>query len=76
MIECPKCGNSLRVVSNYLGVHAHCDNCKDFFPVASTARRVEPTLNLPRGLRRRTLVEPDWGKAFEEIGDSSDDKNR
>ena len=74
--DCQKCGNKLRVVSNYLGVHAHCDNCKDSFPVASTARRVEPALNLPRGLHKRTLVEPDWGKAFEEIGDASDDKNQ
>ena len=74
--HCPKCDRELRIVSNYLGVRAHCDSCRDFFPISSSARRVEPALNLPRGLHKRTLVEPDWGKAFEEIGDSSDEQNR
>lgn len=72
MTHCSKCGHELRIVSNYLGVRAHCDSCKEHFPVASTPRRVEPALNLPRGLHKRTLAEPDWGKAFEEIGDSSE----
>lgn len=74
--HCPKCNYKLRVVSNYLGVIAHCDPCKDFFPIASTPRRAEPVMNLPRGLHKRTLVEPDWEKAFEDIGESGNDPNQ
>lgn len=70
--HCPKCEKELRVVSNYQGVRAHCDSCKDQFPVSSSPRRVEPAMNLPRGLHKRTLVEPDWGKAFEEMGNSNE----
>jgi hypothetical protein len=73
--HCHKCGSALRIVSNYLGVNAHCAKCKEVFPVASTAKRVEPVLSLPRGLRKRTMVEPDWGKAFEDIGGSNDDQS-
>lgn len=76
MTHCPKCNNELRVVSNYLGVMAHCDPCKDFFPISSTPRRVEPVMNLPRGLHKRTMVEPDWGKAFEDTGESGNDPNQ
>jgi phage FluMu protein Com len=70
--HCAKCDYELRVVSNYLGVHAHCDRCKEIYPVSSSARRKEPVMNLPRGLRKVTLVEPDWGKAIEDIGESGD----
>jgi len=70
--HCPKCKRELRIVSNYLGVRAYCDTCKEQFPVASRPRRVEPAVSLPRGLHKRTLVEPDWGKAFEDIGGSNE----
>lgn len=70
LTHCPKCDCQLRIVSNYLGVHSHCDPCKEVYPVSSSARRKEPIMNRPRGLRKVTLVEPDWGKAIEDIGES------
>jgi hypothetical protein len=65
---CPTCGKNARIVSNYLGINAHCGTCRRHWPVANSALRPEVPSSLPRGLSKQTSVEPDWNKAFE--GDS------
>lgn len=68
---CETCGSTPRIVSNHLGVQAHCGPCRTSWGVSSTARNPVVTPTPPRGLHRTVEVEPDWNKAFEPIGDST-----
>jgi hypothetical protein len=71
---CEKCGNdNTRVVSNHLGVSIHC-TCGHKWARSATA--VAPPLpNVPaRGFQKVTLVEPDWNKAYEPIGEGEDNE--
>jgi len=64
--SCPDCGNKTRTVSNYLGVRVHCAHCKKWWPVSAAPLRPEAPPSPQRGVRKETLVEPDWGKAFDD----------
>jgi hypothetical protein len=68
---CPKCNREGRVVSNYLGVNAHCGPCGIHWPVTNSPLHGETVGSTPRGLSKVTSVEPDWNIAFDrDIGDS------
>lgn len=63
---CQKCGNPGRVVSNSNGVNVFCGPCKIHWPISSAP--LAPTMPPieGRGLKKRTLVDPDWNRAFED----------
>lgn len=61
---CPKCGGETRIASNHLGVRAHCGKCKNSWAVSGPRDAAIPQIP-ERGLSKRTLVEPDWDRAFE-----------
>jgi hypothetical protein len=63
--RCPQCKKEARVVSNRSGVQAYCGPCKIDWPISSAARGAEVPLSAPRGLRKETIVEPDWDKAYD-----------
>lgn len=64
---CPKCGEECRIVSNYLGVNAHCNKCKDFWAVSGPlAPPSRVPISGPRPLYKQTSVEPNWERALEE----------
>ena len=62
---CPKCNKPGRVVSNHLGVNAHCGPCKMHWPITNTPLRPESPSVIPRGFSKKTMVEPDWNIAFD-----------
>lgn len=68
MITCPDCNQEGRVVSNHLGKNVYCGPCKKRWPITSVARGERMTPTSPRPLSKETLVEPDWSKAFEDLG--------
>lgn len=63
---CSKCGNDARIVSNQYGVNAHCGVCKTHWPISSMPMAEVAVPIGPRGLRKKTTVEPDWNKAYED----------
>ena len=71
---CDKCGNKEpRIVSNSLGVSAHCP-CGNKW--AFTTRPMAPAIPMApaRGIGKQTLVEPNWDMAFENLGGPGNDK--
>jgi hypothetical protein len=64
---CQKCGREGRVVSNHNGIHIFCF-CGFSWPISSTALNPSAPLVPVRGFSKVTMVEPDFNKAFEEIG--------
>ncbi|GAF67775.1 unnamed protein product [marine sediment metagenome] len=73
---CKQCGETGRVVSNYLGTQVYCGPCKIDWPISSTPMAPQGPLASPRGLSKVTLVEPNFDKAFEEIGEYADEDVR
>ena len=63
---CEGCGREGRVVSNQWGVNVHCGPCKRHWPIANSPLKPESPAALPRGISKRTSVEPDWNVAFED----------
>lgn len=65
---CPSCksGKNVRIVSNASGVHAYCGPCKRHWPISSAPLGPQLPPELPRGLHKHTLVEPNWDKAFDQ----------
>jgi hypothetical protein len=63
--NCPKCGQEGRSISNQFGLSMFCNACKFHWPISSTpiGGLVVPTPG--RGLRKQTLVQPDWDIAFD-----------
>jgi hypothetical protein len=62
---CQTCKEPARIVSNSGGVRAYCNKCKTQWPITAVPL-TQGTLPVePRGLRKSTLVEPDWSKAWE-----------
>lgn len=64
--KCPKCGKAARVVSNRLGVNAHCGPCKTHWPLTNSPLKPESPSSIPRGFSKHTMVEPDWNMAFDD----------
>ena len=62
---CNKCGKEGRIVSNYLGINVHCDTCKTCWPIGGAIHNYDIAVSMPRGLAKRTLIEPDISIAFE-----------
>lgn len=61
---CPKCGKEGRIVSNYLGVNVYCNPCKNVWAISAPLNPVTISpANIPRGLSKITLVEPDYNMA-------------
>lgn len=71
---CQDCDTECRVISNSTGVHAYCSTCKRWWPISPQA--VAPPLPPTplRGLRKETLVEPDWTVADREVGEAKHDE--
>jgi hypothetical protein len=63
---CDSCGQDGRVVSNRNGVTVYCGPCKKSWGISSAPLVQEVPATMERGLRKRTLVEPDWSKAQED----------
>ena len=63
---CPTCRREARIVSNTYGIEAYCGPCKKNWPISSTSNVLMTAPNLPRGLSKQTLVEPDWNRAQED----------
>jgi ribosomal protein L37AE/L43A len=74
MITCPKCGQKGRTVTNSSGVNVFCNKCKIHWPISSAPLAKEVPMSTPRGLRKETLVEPDWSMADIEIGDVTNEQ--
>jgi hypothetical protein len=68
---CKKCGQEARIVSNNTGVQAYCGPCKINWPISSQPYKVDLPITAGRGLRKETIVEPDWDMAFQDIGEPS-----
>jgi hypothetical protein len=69
---CPKCGKEGRTVSNSSGLSVFCNPCKFSWPISTAPLDPKEVVTAPRGLRKKTLVEPDWDMAFDEnIGGQS-----
>lgn len=65
---CPKCNQECRIVSNELGVSAHCNHCKEFWPISGALNPPNKIpLVGPRPMVKQTMVEPDWERAFDDI---------
>ena len=62
---CPRCGGEGRIVSNRLGVNAHCGPCGIHWPITNSPLQPDSPVTLPRELGKRTLVEPDWNLAYD-----------
>jgi len=62
---CQKCGKEGRVISNNHGVFVKCYPCNVFWPVSSSVLGGHDAVALPRGLKKETLVEPNWDKAYD-----------
>jgi len=70
---CKSCGKEGRVVSNSVGVNVWCQ-CGNRWPISSSPVAPPMVEQLPRGLSKQTLVEPDWELAYRETGDTPDGK--
>lgn len=69
---CPKCGGEGRTISNSSGLSLFCNPCKFYWPITTAPLDPKDIMTEPRGLRKKTVVEPDWDMAFdEEIGGQS-----
>lgn len=74
---CEKCGSkNVRIFSNYNGRQAKCTECKHWWSIAMVpaAAIVRGDLNV-RGLSKRTVIEPDWNLAYEDLDDVYDPNN-
>jgi hypothetical protein len=74
MVTCQTCGEKGRVVSNRSGVNVFCNTCKIHWPISSVSLAKDLPVTAPRGLRKETIVEPDWTMAETEIGDASNEQ--
>jgi len=70
--NCQKCGREGRVVSNTNGIHVFCQ-CGFNWPISSSALNPPAPMVPMRGLQKMTVVEPDWGKAADDMGVRSND---
>jgi len=69
---CPKCKEEGRTISNSLGLSVFCNKCKFSWPITSAPLDPKDELTEPRGLTKRTIVEPDWDMAWDDnIGENS-----
>jgi hypothetical protein len=73
---CPDCGKETRIFSNHTGVKATCNTCKKTWSISMMPMNPPVPHSPPRGLHKQTLVQPDWDKAYDEIGESSDEDVR
>lgn len=67
---CNKCGEEGRVISNSGGVSVFCNKCKFAWPVSGVALDSTLAVTPSRGVVKRTLVEPDWDLAYEDLEDN------
>jgi len=72
---CEKCGGPTRIVSNYEGRRAWCNKCGHNWGISLAAVSLVPGGLETRGLSKRTLVEPDWNLAYEDL-DEIDGEDR
>lgn len=63
---CSKCGEPGRVVSNNNGINVFCGPCKIHWPISATPLVPVAVPVQERGLKKTTLVEPDWSRALED----------
>lgn len=70
---CEKCSStSVRINSTHEGRRAWCNQCGHNWGISmATSMHVRDGI-LSRGITKRTLVEPDWNLAFEDIGEWDD----
>jgi hypothetical protein len=70
---CTKCGQEGRVVRNGGMKFMYCNPCKVHWPVgpAHTPAPV-PVASEARGFHKQTLLEPDWGLAYQDDDDESE----
>jgi hypothetical protein len=74
---CEKCkGTSTRIVSNYEGRRAWCNGCGHNWGISMALATVIPDGLEGRGISKRTLVEPDWNLAFEDLDEIDGDGTR
>lgn len=69
--QCDRCGSKeLRIGHGMQGIRAYCISCKNEWGIAATTgSRSIPTYG-GRGMSKQTLVEPDWGLAYEDDVDT------
>jgi hypothetical protein len=71
---CDKCGErASRIASNNMGVTAYC-SCGHWWAITVRPLANAMPISPPRGLSKETLVEPDWGKAYEDLEGADHDK--
>ena len=64
---CPKCGsNEIRINSSLQDRRAFC-GCGYNWAISMPAVAIMPDRLMERGLRKETLVEPDWETAYEDL---------
>lgn len=68
---CPTCGAEARIVSNFDGRRAFCGPCKKDWPISGAVLEVIPSTGA-RGLRKITLIEPNWEAAYEDYDSDSE----
>jgi hypothetical protein len=65
---CEKCGGiSIRINSTQEERRAWCNGCGHNWAISMATSAFVPDGMLERGLHKRTLVEPDWSLAFEDL---------
>ena len=74
---CEKCkGTSIRIVSNYEGRRAWCNECGHNWGISLATSQLIPDGLMGRGLNKRTIVEPDWNLAFEDLDELDDERKK
>lgn len=63
--NCPRCGEEGRPISNELGLSVFCNACKFSWPISSAPLGGVQPMTPVRGIRKKTVVEPDWDIAFD-----------
>lgn len=64
--HCKKCGTKMRVVSNHLGVNAHCGKCRTHVPFSASPLSAPDPYMPGRGIGKETTVDlTDYNIAFE-----------
>lgn len=70
---CEKCGSTeVRINNAYDGSRAHCV-CGHSWSLSMFAVPYTPDGLMSRGITKRTLVEPDWELAYEDLDDWPED---
>lgn len=70
-LKCDKCGSTeIRIGHNQFGIRAYCTSCKHQWGIAATTGSPRVPTYAGRGMSKETLVEPEWGLAYEDDVDT------